>query len=230
MLTRDLLSGNTTSCGCRIHEFHADRLRTHGLTHTPTYNTWASMSARCNNPKSDKYNYYGGRGIKICERWQHFDLFLQDMGERPSKGYSLDRIDNNGNYEPNNCRWASKRTQDRNRRNNVVIEYHGLSMCLTEWAERLGMDYQTLRQRIQRYGWSVEKAFNTPIRPRKRIVTSAGKSLTLQEWASITGVSERVLYDRIFCENWPVEKALSIPVVVEHERDDLGRFKALELD
>lgn len=230
VLTRDLLSGNTTSCGCYIRELHANRMRTHGLAHTPTYNTWASMLARCNNPKSDKYNYYGGRGIKVCERWQHFALFLQDMGERPSKGYSLDRLDNNGDYEPENCRWASKRTQSRNRNSNIVVEYQGLSLCLTEWAERLDVSYETLRQRIQRYGWSVEKAFNDPVRPREHIVTSGDKSLTLRKWASITGIGENVLYDRIFCEHWPVEKALSFPVVVTHERDDLGRFKALESD
>lgn len=230
VLTRDLLDGNTTSCGCYIRELHASRLRTHGLAGTSTYITWSGMLGRCSNPQSDRYVYYGGRGIKVCERWHRFDLFLQDMGERPSKAHSLDRIDNNGDYEPGNCRWASKRTQSRNRRSNVVVEYQGLSMCLMDWAERLGMDFQTLRQRIQRYNWPIEKAFNAPIRPREHIVTSGDKSLTLREWSSITGIGENVLYDRIFCEHWPIEKALSFPVVVTHERDGLGRFKALESD
>lgn len=230
VITRDLFNGNTTSCGCRIHEFHADRLRTHGMTRTITYATWTSMLARCSNPQSDRYVYYGGRGITVCERWHSFDLFFQDMGERPSKSHSLDRIDNDGNYEPRNCRWALKATQNRNRRNNVTIEYRGETMCITDWADRLNMDHATLQQRIQRYGWSVEKAFTTPVRPRSLIVIYNGQSRTLKEWSAITGIRDRVLHDRIFVEHWPVSQAFSIPVVTEHERDNLGRFMALELE
>lgn len=162
VITRDLSDGNTTSCGCYIREFHSERLRTHGRSKTPTYTTWSSMMQRCYNPSKDKYHYYGGRGIVVCERWHDFANFYADMGDRPLR-CSLDRIDNEGPYSPENCRWATHVTQDRNRRSNVLAEYQGETLCLTDWATRIGIEYETLRQRIQRYGWSVEKAFNTPV-------------------------------------------------------------------
>ena len=165
VLTRDLLSGNTTSCGCYIRDLHSNRLRTHGMTRTRTYSSWAGMIGRCENPKNDKYRYYGERGIKVCERWHSFELFLTDMGERPTSAHSLDRINNDGDYEPSNCRWALQKTQNRNRRSNVFVEYHGESMCLKDWAQRLGMSYGLLYQRIRRYGWDVEKAFTDPLQP-----------------------------------------------------------------
>lgn len=106
--TRDLRSGQSSRC---------DRCRatTHGLSNTNTYRIWQGMIYRCKNPNYKNYKYYGGRGITVCERWHKFENFFQDMGERP-KGLSIDRINNNGNYEPGNCRWATVKEQTSNQR------------------------------------------------------------------------------------------------------------------
>lgn len=112
------------------------------------YNRWEDMIARCNNPKHAKYPNYGGRGIRVCDRWRKYANFHEDMGLRPS-GMSLDRIDNNGNYEPGNCRWATPQEQARNRRSNVMITIDGETHCLAEWVEILGEPREVLRRRFQ---------------------------------------------------------------------------------
>jgi hypothetical protein len=109
----NLRSGNTSSCGCLFKEKHT----THGLSHLPEYCVWEGIVQRCTNPKSASYEYYGGRGITICDRWRDFENFFKDMGPRQNKELSIDRIDPNGNYEKSNCRWASKKDQALNTRN-----------------------------------------------------------------------------------------------------------------
>lgn len=118
MAASKLRSGHTRSCGCLASEVRAARWRTHGKTDTRVYRAWASMLRRCQNPNTVAYKWYGARGIKTCERWQKFENFLADMGE-PPVGMELDRIDNDGNYEPENCRWVTHQKNCMNRRNNV---------------------------------------------------------------------------------------------------------------
>jgi hypothetical protein len=117
-----LRTGNTRSCGCFQSDMSAQRLRTHGMKGTPEYNTWRAMMKRCNNPNDKAYKYYGGRGINVCERWRRFENFISDMGKRPTIDHSLDRIDNDGNYEPTNCKWATPKEQALNRRNRQTAE------------------------------------------------------------------------------------------------------------
>lgn len=159
-------SGNTRSCGCLRREAASVRAvarnTTHGMTGTPTWRTWRSMLDRCRLPGHAWYHLYGGRGIVVCERWRSFENFLMDMGERPD-GATIDRINNDGNYEPGNCRWASHSTQMRNRRDRVKIEAFGEALLAIEWAERTGVDPERIRIRILD-GWPPEKAVSTPVR------------------------------------------------------------------
>lgn len=161
---RDLRNGTTRSCGCLSRETSRDvgySSKTHGMTGTSIYAIWRGMLARCNNPNEPSYRHYGGRGIRVCDRWLEFDAFLADMGDRPAT-LSLDRRDNNGNYEPGNCRWATMTQQGRNRRTNNLIEFMGERLCLSEWAERLNMPVPTLEARFRR-GWSIEDALCKPV-------------------------------------------------------------------
>jgi hypothetical protein len=120
------------------------------------------MTSRCVNPANDAYQAYGGRGIAVCDRWQDFAAFAEDMGPRPSPLHTIDRRNNNGNYEPDNCRWATPSEQQRNRRNNRLLTLNGETLCLAEWAERLGITDDMIRQRLDKLGWTIEQALTTP--------------------------------------------------------------------
>lgn len=122
---------------------------------SPTYSSWAAMLKRCANPNATGYEHYGGRGIRVCEAWQAFENFLADMGERPV-GMTLDRIDVNGNYEPGNCRWATRKQQERNTRQTRWLDYDGRKWCATDLAEHLGVARHVLYGRIGR-GWPPER-------------------------------------------------------------------------
>lgn len=168
ILAQSLRSGLTFSCGClnRDREFRkaVNARRTHGMTGTATYRVWRNMHTRCENPKVNGYEHYGERGISVCERWFKFENFLEDMGEKPD-GLSIDRIDVNGNYEPGNCRWATNAQQAVNRRDNRVIEYNGISQCLSEWANMIGVKPSTLHARLKA-GVPIEIALTRDTLPR----------------------------------------------------------------
>lgn len=148
-----LTSEKTQSCGCLKREKTAERLTTHGQHGTHIYNIWCGMLQRCNNPNHTYYHNYGGRGIKVCERWLVFENFYEDVSQLPhfnENGYTLDRIDNNGDYEPSNVRFVKKKTQARNRRTNTFVEYEGEQMTLAEVAEKSGINANTLYGRYSR--------------------------------------------------------------------------------
>lgn len=158
----NLTSGLTKSCGC----YHKEKVTIHNMTNSKTFNSWSSMKNRCNNPNSPDYFKYGERGIKICDKWlNNFNNFLSDMGERP-KGTTLDREDNEGDYEPENCRWATTEQQLSNRRNTVRIDYRGSSKTIRELSDISGMKQKIIRDRLYA-GWPVEKALFTPNRKAK---------------------------------------------------------------
>lgn len=151
-----LRRGAIVSCGC-IRKEYATK---HGKRYTLTYEIWKTMRQRCVNPRNRKFWLYGGRDITVCDRWlKSFANFLNDMGECPS-GYSIDRVDNDGNYEPANCRWATRKQQARNTRLNRMITFGGHTRCLTEWAEIIGIAQATLRYRLKH--WPIEDALTAP--------------------------------------------------------------------
>lgn len=159
-----LRRGRTRSCGCLSIELTAAtgrKCRRHGLAHTTTWNVWASMRSRCEKPKHKSWRHYGGRGIKVCARWQSFDDFLADMGIAPA-GLSIERIDTNGDYEPGNCRWATATEQARNRRSNVHLTAFGETKILCEWTEdsRCMVSTAALQKRISA-GWPHDLAIST---------------------------------------------------------------------
>lgn len=160
----NLTRGNTSSCG-HLRVTRGVELRTtHGLSDTPEYMAWGDMIKRCTNPNDKGYHNYGGRGISVCYRWlSSFENFYADMGPRPSDDHSIDRRDNDGNYEPGNCHWATKEEQDNNRRTNRVFYYKDKRYTISQLAKEFGINYETLRNRLNR-GWSIENAVETPIR------------------------------------------------------------------
>lgn len=141
----------------------------HGMTHTKTYNSWVAMKNRCYNPKNDRYNNYGGRGIKVCERWMSFENFYKDMGERP-KNTTLDRIDINGNYEPSNCKWSDSITQYRNMTKSHHITFRGRTMILSDWAREFGTTTTAIHYHLNNgkdlefmYQWRLKHNKKVPI-------------------------------------------------------------------
>lgn len=153
-----LHNGRVRSCGCLHREMVAAQFRTHGATYTRS--SWCSMIRRVKEPWHPGYENYGGRGIKVCERWLSFENFLADMGHRP-RGFTLDRVDPNGNYEPSNCRWATRSQQQRNRRRNRKETLNGETRLLIEWAELFHVPPNCVQKRINR-GWPIEKALTQP--------------------------------------------------------------------
>lgn len=160
----DLRSGDSTSCGCFQKEFAREQETIHGLEKTSEYRTWINMRIRCHSNDS----HYGGRGITVCERWQNsFQNFIRDIGRRPSDYHTLERIDNNGNYEPGNCRWATKKEQANNRRSNRYLTHNGVTLTMSQWSDKTGITKTAIASRIHR-GWDIARVLSVPTRVTKR--------------------------------------------------------------
>jgi hypothetical protein len=165
--SNNLKSGNSKSCGC----LNIDNITVHGCSGkkiTSEYIAWDNMKSRCYNPNNPRYKHYGERGIKICDRWlgkNGFQHFIEDMGAKPSAEYSIDRIDNDGDYEPSNCRWATIKQQRNNQRvhpNSILIK----GEPLRSYCKRNNISFHTMYNRIKICGWSIEKAISTPIQKK----------------------------------------------------------------
>lgn len=157
-----LRTGATKSCGCLNLEKIRDRSTKHGMSETQTYKIWYGMIKRCKKEGNKSFASYGGRGIFVCERWHCFENFLSDMGERPGENYSLDRIDNERGYCKENCRWATRKQQANNKRNNINVFYDGKSMTVAELSSISGVGYGLLRWRLKN-NWTVSDAVSIPV-------------------------------------------------------------------
>jgi hypothetical protein len=187
-----------------------------GQSHDPLYGVWRGMLTRCENPNSPSYNRYGGRGIKVCERWRNsFLLWKNDMGPRPL-GYTIERIDNDGDYTPTNCEWAPTKTQANNTRTNSYITWNGERKTLQQWADITGIKRSLIRARLNS-GWSIERALTTKPEPyrggkKARNFTFNGETHSLKTWAKKTGISFATLISRVYQFGWTFERAITEPI------------------
>lgn len=197
-----LRGGRTRSCGCLQREAASERMKarsTHGMTDTSAFRTWRGIKERCCNPGNDSYIHYGGRGIEVCAEWQdNFVSFFDHVSKLPhygEKGYTIDRIDNDGNYEPGNVRWATTVEQRRNQRRCRRITIEGETRTAAEWSELSGVDARLIGSRIDS-GWSEHDAVFRPARG-PRLITANGETHTLTEWAHLIGVPKSTIHCRI---------------------------------
>jgi len=157
-----LVNGETKSCGCLRKKTFLERNTSHGLSRTKLNAVYQAMKQRCENPNNTNYKHYGARGIKVCEEWLKslitFYNWAIESGYK--EGLSIDRIDVNGNYEPNNCQWVKMKIQTRNKRDNIFIEFNGEKLCVQDWANRLEITHTTLTKRLKK--WGIEKSLTTP--------------------------------------------------------------------
>jgi hypothetical protein len=162
--SHSLRSGATRSCGCMKSKFISESNTIHGKWSSPEYKIYNSMIQRCNNPKNAFYYRYGGRGIRCCDSWREsFSNFFKDIGPRPSDKHSIDRIDNNGHYDINNCRWSTSKVQHNNTSRNRMLTFQETTDTLANWAQLYKMKWATLDGRLKR-GWTVEKSLTTTVR------------------------------------------------------------------
>lgn len=152
----------SVSCGC----YQIERVTKHNLSRSPEYKVLKSLIQRCVNKNCPAYPDYGGRGIKVCDRWLYsFEAFFEDMGKRP-KGHSIERIDNTGNYEPSNCKWATQQEQVNNRRSNTLLTCNGKTQTIAQWKREMGLKRNNIEERLK-HGWSIDQAINTPRNTRR---------------------------------------------------------------
>lgn len=180
----------------------------HGKRWTRAYHTWLQIKDRCLNPRNAAWRNYGGRGIHVSERWKNsFSAFYEDMGD-PPVGHSIDRINNDGDYCKENCRWATQIQQANNTRQNRIIVFRGRRRTLAQWCREFGIPCYIVTDRLSR-GWTTEDAFTTPIAHwNPRTITSQGKTQSLSEWSRETGLSVATIFQRLD-HGWDVDRALS---------------------
>ena len=206
VLSSNLRTGHTKSCGCLKNL--ASNYK-HGKYGTSIYKVWANMIQRCNNPDSSYYHRYGARGIKVCDSWLKFENFYKDMGDNP-RGFCLERVDNNGDYCPENCKWVSPKEQARNRETSVEVTYNGKTQCIAAWEEELGFNHGTLWTRLYSYNWTIEKAMTAPVKETNRVpVTAFGKTQSLTKHAKEYGLGLTTVQARL-ARGIPLEQALTM--------------------
>lgn len=187
-----------------------------GRTKHPLYGRWRSMIGRCKYKSHTSYKWYGARGIKVVARWLDFESFITDMGEPPFPRASIERLNNNDAYSPENCCWASSKQQQRNRRNNIYLMMNGVMCSATEWAERIGVSPELLHCRKER-GWSDIRTLTEPINANTIKVTWHNITLTLKQWAKLLNIQYGSLWYR-YKKNWPIERMLGESIQISKSR------------
>lgn len=170
---RALRAGNTSSCGCYNRDLTTSRNTTHGQSSTEEYRIWAGMRARCERPAATVYHHYGGRGITVDPSWASFVQFFADMGPRPTPKHSIERVDNDGPYSKQNCRWGTQSEQCRNTRRNLFLTHDGVTMTVAGWADQTGFAYHTIMSRLK-HGWTTKRTLTEPLRRSGRWPHAAG--------------------------------------------------------
>lgn len=194
--------------GNPLFEYKRQKYKYNSRIYNSEYFAWKSSQRRCLNPKCPEYKNYGGRGIKVCERWlgaNGFDNFMEDMGKRPGDEYSLDRIDVNGNYCPENCRWADKYTQDNNKRTNRYVTINGITKTIMEWSRGTGLTWDCIHDRIE-MGWPEDELLS-PNNKRFHMITIMGETHSIDYWVNHYNISRSALFHRRK-KGWPEERWL----------------------
>ena len=216
VMCKNLLGGNTVSCGCYGRSIPRTGAKTHGQSKTPAWRSYYAMINRCTNKDANNYASYGGRGIKVCDRWmQGFEFFYADMGNRP-KGKTIDRIDVNGNYSDENCRWASEEEQVNNKQSTRYLTFKGRKQSVAQWAKECGIPRDSIIVRIE-LGWNIKDALTVPTQVGRNQfgnglpVTFNGITMTWTEWSKKLNIAYATLKKRI--ENgWTLERVLTQPL------------------
>jgi len=178
----------------------------------PEYSTWKGIRSRCYNPNAKYYKYYGGRGIKMSEEWEHnFEQFYKDMGPRPSKEHEVERINANGNYCVENCKWDIRKNTCLNKRTTIYVEYKGERKILMDLVKERNLNYDSIYYRLYRNNWSVEDALDKPIkyRPKELIITYQGRTQSLRKWSKELDIKFHTLYYRIITNKQSPEEAFN---------------------
>lgn len=207
-----LVNGSTRSCGCLLGQ----HMVKHGDSRTRLYGIWNGMKSRCYYPKNNRYHRYGARGITVCDEWKDdfaaFRDWALDNGYRDD--LTIDRIDNDKGYYPDNCRWVTLKKQANNSPKNRKLAYMGKEQTISQWAEELGMDPHTLSARLDRYGWSLKDALTKPIQDSSKALEYNGEVKTLAEWERATGLGE-ALRSRLR-SGWDLKTAIETPLLKKH--------------
>ena len=182
----------------------------HNIKRTSEYISWTNMKQRCFNPNHPRYLDWGGRGITVCDRWLNFKNFLADMGTKPSPKHSIDRIDNNGDYSFENCRWATKAEQENNKRTNRLITIGSKTYTIAQWTKEMGFKQNVIYDRLNK-GWSEFDAVMTPVNGKIRLITIASVTLTIAQWENKMGYGRNVIQNRLN-KGWSEFDAVMTPV------------------
>lgn len=221
-----LVRGDIKSCGCLRSDtsklMAIARNTTHGNSNHDLYQIWTGIIKRCTNPRHKAYSMYGARGITVCDRWKaSFEDFVSDVGDRPSPNHSIDRIDNDAGYSPDNCRWATQTEQCRNTRRNRVYEINGEEKSLVEWCAIYNAKYGRVIDRLEKLGWPILDALTKPIQKHHKnsvLITVNGETKCAAEWARENGLEKSAVSSRLK-NGWPEELAATAPKSYRYAND-----------